>query len=331
MRPTSRTIWVLAGLAAAVLSAVAAGSAVAALRAAPVNSSPPTIAGTAKVGQTLTAGNGSWSNTPSSFQYQWLRCDSGGGSCIPVANGTLKTYTLVGADAGHTIRVRVTAVNADGSSAARSAATMLVPATAAAPRNSSPPTISGTARSGQQLSASEGTWSGTPSSFSYQWQRCDADGSNCANVAGETSSSYSVQPIDLGFRLRVRVTAKNGSGSATANSGVTAIVAPAAPITNHRPTLTIVSVRFLGARIYARFRTCDDSFKNLAVTETDSKPGALSYTHRFSTLIAPSPCGVYTRNWLPALRFRHGRYTVTLRARDRSGLTSVPAHRTFVR
>ena len=46
----------------------------------------------------------------------------------------------------------------------------------------------------------------------------------------------------------------------------------------------------------------------------------------------PRPCGVYTRHWLPALRFRGpGRYTVTLRARDKSGLTSLPARRTFNR
>jgi hypothetical protein len=331
MKPTSTTIAALAALVAALLSAVAAGSAVAALQAPPVNTSPPTISGTPTVGLTLTAGNGTWTNSPTSYQYQWLRCSTSGGSCVAVSNGTLKTYTLVGADAGHTMRVRVTAVNADGSTPAQSAATAIVQAAAVAPKNTSPPTISGTARVGQQLTASEGTWTGNPTSFAYQWQRCDADGSNCADVAGETSSTYSVQLIDLGFRLRVRVTAKTSKASATANSGVTAIVEPAAPITNHRPTLRIVSIRFLGARAYARFRICDDSFKNLSIIETDSKPGVLSYTRRFSTLIAPSPCGVYTRNWLPAARFRHGRYTITLRARDKSGLTSLPARRTFVR
>jgi hypothetical protein len=42
--------------------------------------------------------------------------------------------------------------------------------------------------------------------------------------------------------------------------------------------------------------------------------------------------GVYSRHWVPVARFRgHGQYTVTLRARDKSGLTSLPAHRTFRR
>jgi hypothetical protein len=103
-------------------------------------------------------------------------------------------------------------------------------------------------------------------------------------------------------------------------------------VTNRRPTLTIVSVRFLGARVYARFRICDDTRKNLTILATDSRPGRASYTRRFSTLIAPNPCGVYTRNWVPVQRFRGaGRHTITLRARDTSGLTSAPARRSFVR
>src|SRR5688572_18171670 len=86
--------------------------------AVPANTAPPTITGTTTVGQTLTANEGTWTNSPTSFTYQWLRCNAGGNNCNPVANGTQKTYTLVGADAGRTMRVEVTAVNADGSSAA---------------------------------------------------------------------------------------------------------------------------------------------------------------------------------------------------------------------
>ena len=94
----------------------------------------------------------------------------------------------------------------------------------------------------------------------------------------------------------------------------------------------MLSARFVGATIYARFRICDDTRKNLTVLATDSRPGVASYTRRFTTLVAPRPCGVYTRHWTPVARFRGpGRYTVTLRARDTSGLTSLPAKRTFTR
>jgi hypothetical protein len=141
-----------------------------------------------------------------------------------------------------------------------------------------------------------------------------------------------VRTADLGYRLRVAVTARNARGSATANSAITAIVQPAVRITNRRPTLVIISVRFQGATVYARFRVCDDTFKNVTVLATDSRPGVASYTRRFTTLVPPRPCGVYTRHWLPVARFRGpGKYTVTLRARDTSGQTSLPASRTFTR
>src|SRR5205085_3127961 len=158
-----------AGVVLTSLLAVAAiaGVSQAASQAAPVNTAPPTISGTPTVGQTLTAGNGTWTNNPTTFTYQWLRCNGGGNSCVAVANGTQKTYTLVGADAGRTMRVRVTATNADGSSSAESAQTdSVAPATSsAAPKNTARPVISGTTRVGQTLTADEGSWSGNPTSF----------------------------------------------------------------------------------------------------------------------------------------------------------------------
>lgn len=334
MRNVRAQIAVVGAAALAALAMLAAGAG-AANEAAPVNTAPPTISGTPTVGQTLTASTGTWSNTPTSYEYQWLRCNATGGSCVNVANGTQKTYTLVGADANHTMRVRVTATNADGSSSAQSAQTDAVaPGSASGvPRNTDRPEIAGTPTVGETLTADEGSWTGNPTSYTFQWQRCDADNIvACLNVAGATSKSYLLRAGDVGYRMRVRVTARNARGATTAGSATTAVIAPMIKITNHRPTLTIVSVRFVGAAVYARFRICDDSLKNLSILATDSRPGKLSYTRRFSTLAAPRPCGVYTRHWTPVARFRgHGRYTVTLRARDKSGLTSAAARRTFSR
>ena len=301
--------------------------------APPANTARPTITGTATEGQTLTAENGSWTNAPTAFQYQWQRCRADGAGCGAILGATQQTYVVRRADVRRTLRVRVRAVNSDGATDARSDPTAVVTAAGAAPQNTVRPTISGAGdpQVGEELTAQDGSWSGSPTSFAYQWQRCDLDATSCFSVAGATGKTYGVRSIDLGFRLRVTVRAANANGSATAASLPTGVVAPRVEITNNRPTVRILSTRFLGRRIYVRFRICDDDGRNLAVLATDSRPGRISQTRRFSTRIAPRPCGVYSRSWIPAPRFRGARHTVTLRVRDVSGLMSGPARRTFGR
>ncbi len=323
------------GVAAALASAFAtlalAGATAAATQAAPVNTALPTITGTVDVGKTLTAENGTWTNSPTAYQYQWLRCGTTGESCVNIPGAIQKAHVVVVADVGKTIRARVTAVNVDGAANARSAATAVV-SSSEAPKNTARPTITGEPTVGQELSGDPGTWSGTPTSYAYQWLRCDSDVATCVAVGGATGKSYGVRDVDTGYRLAVEVTATNAKGTgAAARSELTSIVDPRVAITNGRPTLKLISVRFSGARVYARFRICDDSSRNLTIIEKDSRPGKVSTTRRFSTRIAPQPCGVYTRNWLPAPRFRDGRYTITLSARDTSGSTSAPARRAFFR
>ncbi|HUF83979.1 MAG TPA: PKD domain-containing protein, partial [Acidimicrobiia bacterium] len=94
------------------------------------------------------------------------------------------------------------------------------------PQNTSPPTISGAAQAGQTLTASPGGWSGTePITYAYEWQRCDQSGSNCTPIA--TGQSYTATDGDVGFTLRVSVTATNTAGSATASSDPSGVVEPA--------------------------------------------------------------------------------------------------------
>ena len=319
-------------LTASMLGLLMLGSAAtAAPQAAPVNIDPPTITGTPRVGEALTAQNGTWQNSPTEFRYRWLRCNPGGNSCMLLAADG-KTYRVGQTDVGNTLRVRVTAVNADGATNARSEQTDVVDSNAAPLNNTARPTITGEARVGQELTATEGTWTGNPTSFAFQWQRCDVDSFTCAAVIGATGRTYGVRLADLGFRLRVEVTARTDNRSGTAVSAATAVVAPTTTVTNRRPTISFISVRFTGARVYVRFRICDDTPSNLAVLVTETRPGVRLANRRFATRVAPRPCGAYTRNWLPAQRFRgDGRYTITLRARDTSGLTSAPARRTFRR
>jgi hypothetical protein len=327
-----RAGWVAALIATAAVAYMAiAGAGSAAPQAVPVNVDPPTITGTARVGEVLTAQNGTWENSPTSFRYRWLRCSEAGTDCVALLAADGKTYRLVQADVGNRMRVRVTAVNADGEANARSAATDLVVSSAPL-TNTSRPTITGEARVGQELTATEGTWTGNPASFVFQWQRCNIDAVTCLDVVGATGRTYGIRLADLGFRLRVQVTARTERRVGTATSSLTAVVQPTVTITNRRPTIRILGVIFTGARVYVRFRVCDDVARNLAILVRETRPGVRPAARRFATRVPPRPCGAYTRNWLPAPRFRGpGRYTITLRARDVSGLTSAPASRTFRR
>ena len=101
------SVAVIALVAAGLLSATAQA-------AAPSNTAPPTISGTLEKGKILTAHKGTWTNAPLSYFYRWQRCGADGTGCTNIDNATLQTYTLKTADVDHTVRVVVTASNADG-------------------------------------------------------------------------------------------------------------------------------------------------------------------------------------------------------------------------
>ena len=92
------------------------------------------------------------------------------------------------------------------------------------PVNTARPTISGATTLGQTLSASNGSWNNSPTSYALQWRRCDTSGASCSDVSGASSSSYVLQAADIGSTIRVVVKATNADGSASATSDQTAVV-----------------------------------------------------------------------------------------------------------
>lgn len=222
-----------AGIAAALTFVIAAGPGSAdssAAAAAPTNTSPPTITGTQRVGETLTGNPGAWTGTsPITFSFQWIRCTSQLANCAQIAGQTSREHTLTPDDLGRRLIFFVTARNADGSADA-SASTGVIAPRGTAPANTAPPTISGTPREGSTLTASNGSWSGsTPMTFAYQWQRCDASGGSCSNVIGATKQAYTLTSADVGRTMRVVVTARNAAGSQSRTSVPTAKVEAAPP------------------------------------------------------------------------------------------------------
>jgi 5-hydroxyisourate hydrolase-like protein (transthyretin family) len=206
--------------------------------APPALVSAPSISGTAQQGQALTEVQGSWTNQPTGFRYQWQRCDSAGAHCASISGATARTYTAAAADVGSTLVVLETATNAGGSSAP--AASSPTPAVLpAAPTTGGRPTITGTAGQGQTLTEHHATWTGAPTSYRYQWARCDAAGRSCADLDGATDATYLPVTGDVGATLAVTEVATNAGGdSEPATSAVTAVVVAAPPAAVDAPTVT---------------------------------------------------------------------------------------------
>lgn len=96
-------------------------------------------------GTTLTADKGVWTGSPTpTYAYQWLRCDANGNNGVAISGAISQTYTLLSADVGSTIRVRVTATNSSGSVSAQSAATNVIISASAPPPPPPPPPPVGT-------------------------------------------------------------------------------------------------------------------------------------------------------------------------------------------
>jgi len=187
----------------------------------PGNTVAPAVTGTTTVGQTLSTTDGSWTNSPSSYTYQWQRDALGNGVYSNIGGATSNTYTLVDADDTCHVRCVVTATNGSGSGVANSNA--VGPVVEPAPTNSVAPDASGTATLGSTVTTTTGTWThmaGASGVFSYQWQRDNYGSGGYVNISGQTSASMVVPDEAEQCHIRCVVTGTNDGGAASANSDV---------------------------------------------------------------------------------------------------------------
>lgn len=180
---------------------------------APIRSTAaPTIKGTAGVGGKVTATTGSWSPVADSHTYQW----QADGKAI--AGATASSYTLPSALQGKQLTLVVTARKAGHPMVKATSAAVLVKG--AAPKATKAPSITGTAKVGRVLTANRGTWTPTPTSYTYKWY---ADGKL---ITGATRSTFTLTSAQRGKRITVKVTAnRTGHLSGTALSPATGAVA----------------------------------------------------------------------------------------------------------
>jgi hypothetical protein len=221
---------------------------------APQNAAPPSITGKPQTGEQLTAEPGTWDGTRLAVSRQWLRCDANGDGCVPIHGAQASTWTLGGSDVGHAIRVSETAANGAGTVTATSSPTAAV---TDPPKNTAPPTITGTPRAGQTLTAHQGTWSGTAPTITRRWRSCDERGFNCTDIPGATGTTLVVGTALQGHTIRVRETATNALGSRAADSDPTAVV-PTPPFASSPPLIAGTPV--LGATLVSTIGNWNGTF-----------------------------------------------------------------------
>lgn len=198
----------------------------------PINTAAPVLSGTATVGQVLTVTNGTWTNTPTGYAYDWKR------NGVSLGASSVSTYTPVSGDVGTNISCTVTASNSGGSAAATSNSLGPVGTTAGVPVPSGNAQFlnsgdgTGTAVTapvvGQPLYIDPGPFTNTPTSYDYQVYSAGVA------IPGETGTFtaagdayYLVTDDQAGNALSVKCHGINGTGTSvtTSNSVATSAVA----------------------------------------------------------------------------------------------------------
>ena len=234
-----KRLTLFSALVAMVVAAAGTSVAVAAqAAAAPVNTSAPVVSGQPYVGKTLSSTTGAWQNNPTSYSYQWVRCDQNGNNCSQISGATAKTYTPTSADVNHALASWVTATNSAGTAGPVTSKPTNAITPALPPTVTTQPSVVGKPLVGEKLLADPGKYSGgAVTSYTYQWQRCVQATLTCSDINGATGQTYTVVNADVGQRLRVKVTASNPFGQTTNPS--TATNAVTVPVVIVQTTLAV--------------------------------------------------------------------------------------------
>ena len=198
----------------------------------------PTISGTAQVGETLTANTSGVADVDGlsnvQYEYRWIANDS------DISGATNATYTLVAADEGKAIKVRVSFTDDAGNNETLTSAGTAAVSAANTPATGAP-TIIGAAQVGEALTVdtsgiadAEGL---TNVLFTYQWLADDAD------INGAIGFTYTMKEADEGKTIKVKVSfTDDADNEETLTSVATTGVAGAAPAISGGPSYITVEV-----------------------------------------------------------------------------------------
>ncbi len=170
--------------------------------------------------------------TSTAYGQQTTPQDIGSGTSPVTAQASLSALTP-----GVTYHYRLVATNSAGTDYGYDYTFQTSNVTNVAPVNTAAPVMTGQALQGQTVTASTGSWSPTPTSFTYQWQRSTDGGSTWTNISGAIASSYTVASGDLGDQIQAVVSATNSYGTTPART-TPATVGSGAPAITAGPTVS---------------------------------------------------------------------------------------------
>lgn len=193
----------------------------------PLFSAIPTLSGTARTGQTLTANpRASSVGGEATAKYQWLECSAvqAAGELLPtgckaIAGETDQTIVIGTGLEERYLAVRVTLENAAGATTQYSATSEIVQGDVANLTAPKPLSSNGHIRVGTSVSAGTTTWSGYPKpTLTNAWYRCEAPvlakspslPNGCSLIAGATAASYTPVKADSGKYLSAKTVAAQG-------------------------------------------------------------------------------------------------------------------------
>jgi hypothetical protein len=216
----------LQAAATIVVAAILAGAGSAgAATVGPVAMVGPTVIGTAAAGKQLTGLSGTWAGFDGiTYHFQWFRCNAAGAACVSLHGATSPTYSLGNRDVGKTLAFTVYARDSTGTATAYSSLVGPIATRRPLLESTAQPVVTGPPVVGKVVQVTTGTWSPTPPTLAYRWERCNPNGRACAAIPAAVADSYTIVPADLGHALLAVVQATNGGTIQNAFSTATPAV-----------------------------------------------------------------------------------------------------------
>ena len=272
--------------------------------------SPVVTPASGAAGTAFSCSTGTWNNSPTSYAYQWQHTNED----VPFANipsATSSTYTTPAnylSLYGASLRCRVTASNAAGSSTPAASNQVTVSAPLAIPSGGTV-TLSGTGVANEILTALTTGWSPTPASYSVRiYARTTtpvtvATGVLKASSSGADTVQYTVTDSDAAapaYYFRAFATATNAAGTSSEVPSDTILSSPAAPSTPGTPTITYDSLNSTASNWAYDVRFTPSSGSGTIVYQLDCR-GSNNQSTVLSTATRPSS-GYYSTNIVSSLQ-----------------------------